>query len=127
MSATTPARTVADPAGVEDPVAVFVSEPWTDEEGTTWPASICLDHQVDLGVEQARAVAQRLLQLADAASWRTGRACESRSRVHGGSSERRCRPRQAPTPTTSQPFSATSCARPSRRARKAAPRSLRAS
>lgn len=67
MSATTPARTVADPAGVEDPVSVFVSAAFA-VEGTACPASICIDNRVDLGIEQAREVGHRLLQLADAAS-----------------------------------------------------------
>lgn len=67
MSATVSAHNIPDPAGVEDPVAVFISEAFTDE-GTTCPASICINNRVDLGVEQARVVAQRLLQFADAAS-----------------------------------------------------------
>lgn len=69
MSATTTdPRDIIDPAGIEAPVAVFLDPgyPDGDDEGEVVPPSICIDRVLDLGPEQARAVARRLLELADA-------------------------------------------------------------
>lgn len=50
------ATSIPDPRGVEDDADVFF-------DGIDDTGSICINHKVDLGIEQARAVAQQILEL----------------------------------------------------------------